>query len=649
MDESGTGVTQYYLKKVVVDSGTGGLDLTTEWTYTNWGDRTSITNPRGLTTTFDVNEYGWLISSETDSPQGYETLYEYDANGNLTEKSVENVDKTNTRDTGNPWWVTTCEYDQFDNLTIRTEEVTSSTTRMWTRSYTLNDQLHIAVKPEGNATRFVYDERGLVYQKTRGYNSADASTETSAYDGNRNLTSWKNGRSKEWVHVYDLFDRRTKTTNPLTHYAESIYDKNGNVTERKRWEEAGASDVLMAHTKWSYDERDRQFKTEVGLKGVSTWSFLATTRTLDTRGLVTMVTDPRGKETDFEYDGARRRIGVVDAVGNEVEWTLDANGNPTVIEEIETTGHASAKTFVTEIDWDECDRREEERVVDETNASNEHVTTFKYTSLNVLVERVDAEGNTTTWAHDGLARVVEESIDLGSSAFKKRFWGYDGNDRLVSHEDDALNETTFGYNARDLCVEETYADTGVKTFGYDLADNLTDWEDPNGSVVEVTFDDNNRKTVVAVTRGSGVLGTEDETWYYDALDRVTECKDDDVTVQMTWDSLGRKKTETSGLNPIASSGKTTSYTYDDAGNATTIARRLLLPHAHLRRREPPDGSRTAARRCRGGLLRSRRASEEVHLRQAPRPRATRTATAGSRTSTTRRARRPPSRATTSSG
>ena len=34
-------------------------------------------------------------------------------------------------------------------------------------------------------------------------------------------------------------------TNPLGHYAETLYDKAGHVTEAKRWEEAGHSDVLV--------------------------------------------------------------------------------------------------------------------------------------------------------------------------------------------------------------------------------------------------------------------------------------------------------------------------------------------------------------------------------------------------------------------
>jgi RHS repeat-associated protein len=211
----------------------------------------------------------------------------------------------------------------------------------------------------------------------------------------------------------------------------------------------------------------------------------------------------------------------------------------------------------------------ERREVNESDEDDKHITAFAYDSL-ALVEREDPESNTTTWTHDGLARRLEESNTLGSSAYKKRTWGYDKNDRMTSHKDDANNETTWAWDARDLVTTVTYPDTGTKVFEYDDADNVTEWTDPMGTVVTLTYDDNNRNTVRAIARGTGVGGTQDEDYTYDALDRLTEGQDDDVTVQITWDSLSRKKTEKSGPNPISSYGKTTSYTYDEGGNTTRI-------------------------------------------------------------------------------
>ncbi|NUN51483.1 MAG: RHS repeat protein [Planctomycetaceae bacterium] len=569
-DEGEQGVKKGYLKKVVVDSGLGGLALTTEYDYKNWGTRTSETNPRGYATTYTVNNYDWVTAVTGPNPQNYEVAYTFDANGNVTQRDVENVDKDNSRDGSNPWFTTTYVYDILNNLTGKTEEIDSTHTRTWGYELTKNEKMKTLTKPEGNKVRYVYDERDLIYTQTRGYGTAVASSETSDYDGNRNLTSVTNGRSKTWVSSFDLFDRRTKETNPLGHYSERVYDKEGHVTELKRWEEAGQSDILLEHTKHYFDERGRLYRSERGLKGQSSWSWYATTLTLDKRGLVASSRDPRNKDSYFDYDGASRMTREEDALGNRIDSTYDAAGNVTLVEEYETTGYATAKTFVTECSYDPLNRRTEVRVVNESDANDKHITTNAYDSLGVMVEQVDPESNATTWTHDGLARVLARSIDLGSGIAAVTTQGYDRNDRVVSRKDDANNETTWEYNARDLKTAETYSDSGAMSFAYDLADNLTQWVDPNGTQVDLTYDDNNRNTARTVTRAAGVGGTTSESFSFDALDRQVEAKDDDVTVQFTWDSIGRKLTETSGPNPLSTYGKTTAYTYDAAGNTTRL-------------------------------------------------------------------------------
>jgi RHS repeat-associated protein len=566
----GSGVKQGYVDHVTVDTGSGHLNLATTYAYTNWGTVTSVTNPRSKTTTYTVDEYDRILKSETGSPQGYEVVYFYDANGNLGYRDVENVDKTNTRDTGNPWFRTSFTYDMLNNVASRVEEIDATHTRTWSFDYTKNDRLKTVTKPEGNKIRFVYDERDLVYTKERGYTSGVASTETYDYDENRNLVTYTNGRAKSWTYIYDNFDRRTRATNPVTNYTTYVYDKDSNRTEVKRYEEAGSTDVLLEHTKHDFDEMSREYRVERGLY-TSSWTWLNTTSDFDMRSLVVSVEDACGSVTSFTYDGAGRPIGSEDALGNTVDLTLDANGNVTQVDETETTGYTTAKTFVTERDFDEVDRLKEERVVNETSSSDKHTTTFKYDSLNVLVERTDPESNVTTWTHDGLSRVLIESISLGSSTYKTRTWGFDKNDRLTSHKDDANNETTWAWNARDLVTTETYADTYAKDLDYDAADNLTQWIDPNGTQVDLTYDDNSRNTDRTITRGSGVVGTTAESYTYDALDRNTEAQDDDVTVDLTYDTLSQKLTEVSGPNPMGSSGKTTSYTYDNCGMVTGIA------------------------------------------------------------------------------
>ncbi|NUN51781.1 MAG: hypothetical protein HUU06_03200 [Planctomycetaceae bacterium] len=567
-DESETGVKKGYLKKRVQDSGDYGLELTTQYDYTNWGTVSSVINPRSKTTSYTVNNYDWVTLV---NPPGWDqTQYTFDANGNVTQVDIQNVDGAGDIVDANPVWRTTYTYDILDNLLTKTEEVTSSTTRTWEYAYTANEKLDTLTKPEGNEVHYVYDERDLVYQQLRGYGTAAEATERWDYDGNRNTTLFKNGRNRDWTSEFDLFDRKTKDVNPLGHYSEYVLDKGGNTTEVKRYEEAGATDVLMAHTKQYFDERGRRYQVEGGLKGVSTWSWKTTTTNLDKRGLPVLVTDPRGKATSFTYDGAGRRTVSENALDQESRWFYDANGNVIETDVICASGCSVGQTANIEFTYDDLDRMIQKDEVNEGDDQDKHTWTYAYTSLGVRAEQVDPEGSTTAWTHDGLGRVLTESVSLGGGAYKTRSWGFDDNDRMVSHKDDAQNETTWVHNARDLMTTETYADSGAKTFDYDDADNLVFWDDPMGTEVDLSYDDNNRMTARDITRGTGVVGAQAEDFLYDALDRMTEAKDDDVTVQLAWDSLGRKTSEKSGPNPISTYGKTTGYIYDDAGNITRI-------------------------------------------------------------------------------
>ena len=69
--------------------------------------------------------------------------------------------------------------------------------------------------------------------------------------------------------------------------------------------------------------------------------------------------------------------------------------------------------------------------------------------------------------------------------------------------------------------------------------NTTQITDQNGSVIAHTFDDLDRVTARDITKASGVVGDTDEDFAYDALGRLTEAKDNDSIVQLTYDSLAR--------------------------------------------------------------------------------------------------------------
>ncbi len=560
-----TGLKKMMLWKKKVDDG--GLNLVTEFDYEDWGSVKTVKDPIGNTTTYTTERYGNVTKIASPVALGYETKFTYDRALNVTKKEIKNVDYDGTALTSPSWWATNYSYNGMDKVSAVTQDITSSSTRTTNVSYDENYQV-TTVQQGSREVRTVYDERGLVYTKTAENGSNDAVTELT-YDGNRNTTAVKNPRAKTTTMEYDLFDRSTKSINPLGHYGESVYDKASRTTESKFYEEAGATDVLKAHHKTTFDEMGRAWKQEDLLQGVSdTW--YSRTVVFDKRSLVTKSTDRRSYDTEIVYDGARRRLSVEDPLGNLAEWDYDANGNATTITQTEIVPGGGTEAFETTLEYDAINRVKKQTVIDRTNGSNTKVTEWKRDALGVVRKEIDPKGWETTRVRDGLGRITEERRDMGSSAEIVTKSEYDEFDAVTKLTDDNNSDTVYAYDALGRLTTKTYENTKTVSYAYDKNNNVTSITDQNGSVFAQTFDDLDRMTARDITPASGVGGDTDEDFAYDALNRLTEAKDNDSIVQFTYDSLSRILTEVQGDNPLASSGKTTSYTYDAEGNRTKI-------------------------------------------------------------------------------
>jgi RHS repeat-associated protein len=554
--------------RTIRDYGTAKLNLTTIYDYSSFRFLTSESDPDGNTWMYEYDAMGRRTKSTSPGPQYYETVVTYNPRGQVSQKEVENVDRYNLRVSGNPWWTTTYVYNNLAQRTSVTEEITSSTTRTTGFTYDAAGRVSVVTKPEGNRDKTIYDERGMVYQAIRGYLSTVGSTEEYAYDGNGNRTARKDGRGKTWTTTFDLFDRATKNTTPLGHYTSFVLDENGNQSETKSY---SSSDTLLAHQKQHLDEMNRMWKLERWLdqEAPTPDDWLATVYLHDDEGRVTQITDPESHSTYFTFDAAGRRTQWQDHLGNKVTYGYASDCcSATEIEEVEKKPGTGTETFRTELVLDPLNRVTQRRVVDRDNSSNKHTWTTAYSSLGV-VEEQDAEGNKVWFTLDGLRRTTKKEVDLGSGAKIVTTYTFNKNDRPTKLTDDNGNETEFAYDSRDLLVCITYADDGEKTISYDGAGNLSGWEDPTGSEITCSYDNNGRLASRSVSRGTGVYGTTSESFTHDGLGRLTEAKDNDSTVQMSYDTVSRLVSETQGPNPIGTSGKTIHYDYrEDGGRAS---------------------------------------------------------------------------------
>jgi RHS repeat-associated protein len=563
-----SGSNNGWVESVIRDYGTGTLNLTTSWVYNSVGDWTQRTDARSNVTERDVNVYHETTKITGPSPQDYEVEYVYDPNGRLIEKNVENVDENHNRISGFEWIQTSYGYDMLGNVTSVEEDITSSTFRATGFTYDLLGNITRITKPEGNKIQRVWDERGLLYSETKGYQSTDATTSYFTYDGNRNRTVFKNGRGNEWDSTYDDFDRRTKLEDPLGHYRTWTYDKRSGVTYLKAYK---SDDTLMAQRRIYYDELARPWKTEDLWDGPGLTEDTVTTEFWhDKCGNVTQVQDDNAKNLYRYFDGANRLYEVKDHLNNRRILTFDGNGNVTRVREVEVTS-SGTETFDTNQYYDKYNRMYERRVVDRTDSNNYHTSKWWFGSLDQVLTFQDAEGNETDFTYDALRRLTGKSVDLGSGASEDLAITWDKNSNRTRLEDDNGNQTDYDFDACDRLEQITYEDGETETFGYDDAHNLTSYTDQNGTSVANTYDAADRLTSRAITLATGVYGPSAETFTHDALGRLTMAQNSGtgrptIRVERTYDTLGRILSETQKMTSWTD--RTMSYVYDGVGNVT---------------------------------------------------------------------------------
>jgi RHS repeat-associated protein len=140
---------------------------------------------------------------------------------------------------------------------------------------------------------------------------------------------------------------------------------------------------------------------------------------------------------------------------------------------------------------------------------------------------------------------------------------YDRNSRVTGRTDANGNATVHHFDALDRCDIQTFADGSISFTKFDADDDVIQTTDPNGTIIQRTYDGISRLVKVAVTQkatnlagtGQSVLGTNLQAFEYDGLSRLRTAFDDNgdatnlgVACDYTFDSLGRKLTERHRIN-----------------------------------------------------------------------------------------------------
>jgi RHS repeat-associated protein len=419
-------------------------------------------------------------------------------------------------------------------------------------------------------TRVDYDERGNPRQRTV---TVDGKTRTWTYEFNAaGQMKLEDGPRTDVQDIlryeYDAATgNRTlaRDANGLTlRYTE--HDQHGRVLQMV--DDNGLS------TDYRYDERGRLVESKATLPGNG--GVETTTFKYAAHGALERLTLPDGSWLEYGYDDAQRLIGIRDATGNRIAYTLNAAGDR-VQEDGFDPANVLAKTQHRV--YDALGRLERAYG---SNAAE--ATSYTYddngnerTALDPLRQRP------TESQYDGLNRLMT-TIDPLQGRVEYR---YDAQNNLRKVIDPRQLTTSYDYNGFNELETQTSPDTGVTRFTYDAAGNLASRLDARGVNATYGYDAGNRLTSIAYPDETIAYTYDEATGGIGAKGRLTTLADGSGRTRYVYDAQGRllQKAQQLGDDGNAAGRKALSHSYANGNIDETV----LPSGARLRYRYGADG------------------------------------------------------------
>ena len=631
---------------------TDGNGHTTEYSWDEYGNLLSVTDPTGVRTTYTYNARQELIS--ITNGVGDTVHLEYDKHGRIVQvrDALGHVTSTHwnsagqlasvTDAAGSRWSLTYPELAP-EELDVPAFVRQSDTHRVRDTSRPMGQLPVSLTDPYGHVTHFEYNNGNQITAVTDPLGR----TNRAVFDAWGNMVKTINALGAVTNYEYDGLSQLIAVTDPLGARSEFDYDLAGEISQ--------ITDATGVVTHRTVDRRTGKETTSSG--GILGSSF----RHVDYLGRVIIEGEnnpqnftssqpvrrasqnskspsasPRNSETVTEftaYDAAGNPVETLDAHGGLTRRTYDAANR--LIREVSAAGRT--QTF----DYDQAGRLrrigvglsvpEQKPTVGE-NVEWEEPTAWAYTTLTYdaasrIIARTYPDGTTEHTTYDALGRIVRVQHGARTATY-----AYDRCSRLIRMSDNSAGTRRFIYDAAGQLVTAVDA-LGYRThFEYDAAGQMVRTLDATGQVTTYIYDAAGQ--LIRTVKGAGSTAEITSTYTYDAAGRLLSENNGERTRAYSYDYQGGGLLASLSVNGVCAAEYSYSSGASSIGHRTVTVRDYASASAlrdrdssafagtekpYLEHRFVYDSSDRLISRSRSGFLRSddqsnAHADDDIHER-----------------------------------
>lgn len=573
---------------------TDGNGHTTEYSWDEYGNLLSVTDPTGVHTTYTYNARQELIS--ITNGVGDKVHLEYDKHGRIVQvrDALGHVTSTHwnsagqlasvTDAAGSRWSLTYPELapEELDIPAFVRQNLTSSDTHRVHNTSRPMGQLPVSLTdPYGHVTHFEYNNGNQLTAVTDPLGR----TNRAVFDAWGNMVKTINALGAVTNYEYDGLSQLIAVTDPLGARSEFDYDLAGEISQitdatgvvthrtvdRRTGKETTSSGGILGSSFRHVDYLGR-----VIIEGENNTQSFASSQPVRraSQNSKSSSASPRNSETVTEfttYDAAGNPVETLDAQGGLTRRTYDAANR--LIREVSAAGRT--QTF----DYDQAGRLrrigvglsvpEQKPTVGE-NVEWEEPTAWAYTTLTYdaasrIIARTYPDGTTEHTTCDALGRIVR--VQHGS---RVATYAYDRCSRLIRMSDNSAGNRRFIYDAAGQLVTAVDA-LGYRThFEYDAAGQMVRTLDATGQVTTYIYDAAGQ--LIRTVKGAGSTAEITSTYTYDAAGRLLSENNGERTRAYSYDYQGGGLLASLSVNGVCAAEYSYSPGASSIGHRTVTVR-----------------------------------------------------------------------------